>query len=107
MRFVMLLVAAIFACAMPPAAMAQSDEEFSAAMKAARWTGPLLASNAETLPQGHVYTEPYFFDGISGGKHLPGTSGFYQYGLLDSWTVGVQPFFSVGTERFNRGVAAG
>ena len=50
------------------------------AMKSARWTGPLLASSAEALPQGHVYTEPYFFYGISGGDHHPGTSGFYQYG---------------------------
>src|SRR3954447_25019304 len=82
-------------------------ERFQTAMKSARWTGPLLASNAEALPQGHVYVEPYFFDGISGGKHHPGTSGFYQYGLLDNWTVGVQPFFSVGTERFNRDVAMG
>ena len=86
---------------------AGTAERYRAAMKDARWTGPLLASNAEALPQGHVYTEPYFFDGISGGKHHPGTSGFYQYGLLDNWTVGVQPFFSVGTERFNRNVAMG
>ena len=107
MRFVMPLEAAILVCAMPATAMAHSAEEFSAAMKAARWTGPLLASNAETLPKGHVYTEPYFFDGISGGDHHPGTSGFYQYGLLDNWTVGVQPFFSVGTQRFNRDVAMG
>ena len=82
-------------------------ERFSAAMKAARWTGPLLASNAEALPKGHAYVEPYFFDGISGGKHHPGTSGFYQYGLLDNWTVGMQPFFSVGTARFNRDIAMG
>jgi hypothetical protein len=76
-------------------------------MKGARWTGPLLASNAETLPKGHFYTEPYFFDGISGGEHSPGTSGFYQYGLADSWTVGMQPFFSLGTQRYNRDVAIG
>jgi hypothetical protein len=82
-------------------------ERFAAAMKGARWTGPLLASNAETLPHGHFYTEPYFFDGISGGDHHPGTSGFYQYGLADNWTVGVQPFFSVGTQRFNRDIAVG
>lgn len=89
------------------AAQAIDVEQLRAAMSAARWTGPLLASTAETLPQGHVYTEPYVFDGISGGKHHPGTSGFYQYGLTDNWTVGVQPFFSLGTQRFNRGVAIG
>jgi len=69
--------------------------------------GMMLASNAEALPKGHAYVEPYFFDGISGGKHHPGTSGFYQYGLLDNWTVGMQPFFSVGTARFNRDIAMG
>lgn len=78
-----------------------------AAMQSARWTGPLLASNAETLPQGHFYTEPYFFDVISGGDHNPGSSGFYQYGLFDNFTVGVQPFFSLGTRKYNRGVAIG
>ncbi len=86
---------------------AAKAERFAAAMKDARWTGPLLASNAETLPHGHFYTEPYFFDGISGGDHHPGTSGFYQYGLADNWTIGVQPFFSVGTQRFNRDIAVG
>jgi hypothetical protein len=92
----------------PVAANAETDvDQLTAAMKAARWTGPLLASNAETLPQGHVYTEPYFFDGISGGEHHPGTSGFYQYGLTDSWTVGVQPLFSLGAERFNHDLALG
>ena len=107
MRFVMPLLAVILAWTLPMAARAHSAEEFSAAMKSARWTGPLLASNAETLPKGHFYTEPYFFDGISGGDHNPGTSGFYQYGLLDNWTVGVQPFFSLGTQRYNRAVAIG
>ena len=52
-------------------------------MKSARWTGPMLASNADTLPKGHFYTEPYFFDSIANGDHHPGSSGFYQYGLLD------------------------
>lgn len=101
-------VAALLACSLPSPAGADTDsEQLSAAMKAARWTGPLLASNAETLPQGHVYTEPYFFDGISGGRHHPGTSGFYQYGLADNWTVGMQPFFSLGTQKFNREIAVG
>lgn len=76
-------------------------------MSAARWTGPLLASNAETLPRGHFYTEPYFFDGISGGVHNPGTSGFYQYGLADNWTVGMQPFIGLGTRKHNRQLAIG
>jgi hypothetical protein len=94
---------------MPVAAQADQStvEQWRAAMHSARWTGPLLASTAETLPQGHFYTEPYFFDGISGGEHSPGTSGFYQYGLTDTYTIGVQPFFSLGTRRFNREMAIG
>lgn len=76
-------------------------------MESARWTGPLLASTAETLPQGHFYTEPYFFDTISSGQHNPGSSGFYQYGLFNNYTVGVQPFFSWGTRKNNREVAIG
>ena len=107
MKSVARILAALLAC-VPVAASAETDvDQLTAAMKVARWTGPLLASNAETLPQGHVYTEPYFFDGILGGEHHPGTSGFYQYGLTDSWTVGVQPFFSLGAERFNHDLALG
>jgi opacity protein-like surface antigen len=104
-------VAAVIAWSMPVAARAADDsaeaERWQAAMDSARWTGPLLASTAETLPQEHFYTEPYFFDSISGGRHNPGSSGFYQYGLTDNWTVGVQPFFSLGTRKYNRGVAIG
>jgi opacity protein-like surface antigen len=104
-------LAAVIACATPVAARAADDaadaERWQGAMDSARWTGPLLASTAETLPQGHFYTEPYFFDSISGGRHSPGSSGFYQYGLTDDWTVGVQPFFSLGTHRYNRDVAIG
>jgi hypothetical protein len=114
MKSVLPALAAVFICSMPAAARAEaadSDssiaERYKSAMHSARWTGPLLASNAETLPHGHVYTEPYFFDGISGGDHHPGSSGFYQYGLRDNWTVGMQPFFSWGTQRFNRGAAIG
>jgi hypothetical protein len=107
LKVLLLAAAAALLASMPSPVKASDREALRAAMKAARWTGPLLASNAETLPQGHIYTEPYFFDGISGGDHHPGTSGFYQYGLRDNWTVGVQPFFSLGTQRYNRDVAIG
>lgn len=109
MRAVVAALAAIFACSVPVAANAdEADaERWRAAMSSARWTGPLLASTAETLPQGHFYTEPYFFDTIASGQHNPGSSGFYQYGLFNNYTVGVQPFFSLGTRKFNRGVAIG
>ena len=83
MKFVLPAVVAGLACAAPAAAADDAlADRYRAAMKEARWTGPLLASNANTLPKGHVYTEPYFFDGISGGEHSPGSSGFYQYGLV-------------------------
>ena len=108
MRFVLAAFGALFLAGMPVTARAQTyADRLSAAMKEARWTGPLLASTAETLPKGHFYTEPYIFDGISGGEHHPGTSGFYQYGLTDNWTVGMQPFFSLGTQRYARDVAVG
>jgi hypothetical protein len=112
MKLLVPVLAAGFLCLTPAAADAAESnsataEAYRSAMEAARWTGPLLASNAETLSRGHFYTEPYFFDGISGGDHHPGTSGFYQYGLTDDWTVGVQPFFSYGTKRYNRSVAIG
>jgi len=108
MKPVLAAVAAALICSIPAGAHAQSyAERLDVAMKEARWTGPLLASTAETLPRGHFYTEPYFFDGISGGQHNPGSSGFYQYGLAGNWTVGVQPFFSLGTRRDNRGAAIG
>jgi len=108
MKLALAAIAAALMCSIPVAASAESySERLGDAMKDARWTGPLLASNAETLPHGHFYTEPYFFDGISGGDHHPGTSGFYQYGLTDDWTVGMQPFFSLGTQRYNRDIAIG
>ena len=106
MKFVPAALAALFLAVNAVVAYAQSyADRLGVATKDARWTGPLLASTAETLPKGHFYTEPYFFDGISGGEHHPGTSGFYQYGLTDDWTVGMQPFFSLGTQRYNREVA--
>lgn len=109
MRSLVAALVAVFAFLVPTRACAQSVEadELGAAMKAARWTGPMLASNAETLPKGHFYTEPYFYDVIVGSDHHPGSSGFYQYGLLDNLTVGLQPSFATATNRLDRGMAIG
>ena len=109
MKLVAVTLAAVFICSMSVAAKADdlNDARWHTAMEGARWTGPLLASTAETLPEGHFYTEPYFFDAISTGQHNPGSSGFYQYGLFNNYTVGVQPFFSLGTRKYNRNVAIG
>jgi hypothetical protein len=111
MRSVTAALAVVLAWLVPDPAAAQSQsvvtERLRTAMQSARWTGPMLASNAETLPKGHLYTEPYFFDVISGGEHHPGSSGFYQYGLLDSLTVGLQPSFATATNRPDRGMTIG
>lgn len=109
MRWMAAALAAAFSCVMPTAANAQSAdvEQLRGAIKSARWTGPMLASTAETLPRGHFYTEPYFYDVIVGGDHHPGSSGFYQYGLLDNLTVGFQPAFATDTNRIDRGMAIG
>lgn len=109
MRMVARIIAALFACSISVASNAEASlgDRLAQAMKSARWTGPMLASTAETLPQGHFYTEPYFFDGISHGNHHPGSSGFYQYGLFDNFTVGVQPAFATATNRLGSGMAIG
>jgi hypothetical protein len=109
MKCAALILAATLACSMSIVARAEApySERLSEAMQSARWTGPLLASTAETLPKGHFYTEPYFFDVISGGEHHPGTSGYYQYGLADNLTVGVQPDFAMSVEGPSRSASIG
>jgi hypothetical protein len=114
MRLVAQALAVLFFCLFSVAASAGTPvfrsteaERLSDAMKSARWTGPMLASNAETLPRGHFYTEPYFYDVVVGGDHHPGSSGFYQYGLLNSLTVGVQPSFATATNSFGHGMTIG
>src|SRR2546427_562243 len=103
MKAILAAVAAALAWSVPANADSAVSEQYRAAMKSARWTGPMLASTPEALPKGHFYTEPYLFDVMSGGQHSPGVSGYYQYGLLDNFTVGVQPSIGYGTERANRG----
>src|SRR5437867_2306413 len=70
------------------------------------WTGPLLAPNASTLPQGHVLVEPYLFDVITQGvynssgsrvsaphQNSYGSLTYINYGLLNKFTIGVLPTF--------------
>jgi hypothetical protein len=70
------------------------------------WTGPLLASSAATLPQGHFLIEPYLYDSIvygrfdaSGTRHSAprvhnfGSQTYLLYGLMDRVTVGLIPRF--------------
>src|ERR1700722_7714011 len=70
------------------------------------WTGPLLAPNASTLPQGHVLVEPYLYDVITEGFYnstgtrvgAPHENGYgsltyINYGLGNKFTVGAIPTF--------------
>ena len=110
MKRAMIGFAAAFVCAFAvPAYAAGLDVEarWTAAMQSARWTGSMLSSNAETLPHGHFYTEPYVYEVISSGNHTLGSSGFYQYGLSDSFTIGLDPSFALGTKSPNRALAIG
>ncbi|HEY2417551.1 MAG TPA: hypothetical protein VGH84_06500, partial [Steroidobacteraceae bacterium] len=70
------------------------------------WTGPMLAPNAATLPQGHALIEPYLFAVISNGhfdtngekhagahEHDLGSLSYVLYGLTDDITAGLIPRF--------------
>ena len=70
------------------------------------WTGPMLAPNAATLPQGHALIEPYLFDIITNGQfdtsgdkhggpleHDIGSLTYMLYGLTDGITAGLIPRF--------------
>jgi len=68
------------------------------------WTGPLLAPNAATLPQGHWLLEPYVYDIMAygrftrnrdltrtGASHDIGSQSYIEYGLVDRFTLGLIP----------------
>lgn len=70
------------------------------------WTGPILAANASTLPQGHALIEPYIFDVIRHGRydnhgnkqgaprtHSYGSLTYMLYGVTDRFTAGLIPTF--------------
>jgi hypothetical protein len=84
----------------------QADGRSAQSMDDAWWTGPLLAASASTLPQGHVYIEPYLYDSIpyvlfdsKGRAHAAphenqfGSLSYVNYGLTDHITVGMIPRF--------------
>jgi hypothetical protein len=100
----------------PSSALRQSLDD-------AWWTGPMLAPNATTLPQGHLLLEPYLYDVTtqgfynSGGTRVsaPHENGFgsltyINYGLADKLTVGLIPTFGyneVSTGPSSAGVGVG
>jgi outer membrane putative beta-barrel porin/alpha-amylase len=68
------------------------------------WTGPMLAPNGASLPQGHALIEPYLFDIITNGhfdtagdkhagphEHDLGSLSYVLYGLTDNLTAGLIP----------------
>lgn len=68
------------------------------------WTGPLLAPNAATLPQGHWLLEPYVYDLMpyghfdhngtltsTGAGNDVGSQSYIEYGLIDRVTLGLIP----------------
>lgn len=78
------------------------------------WTGPILASSADTTPQGHLLVEPYFVDATSTGSfdgrgsrhnaprtHSIRSSTSIIYGLTDRTSIGIFPTF--GFNRDERG----
>jgi len=99
------MVRCLIACAalgVSAAAVAQQES-----LDEAWFTGPMLAPNAATLPQGHVLLEPYLYDLISNGhfdssggrhsgpyEHDVGSQGYLLYGLTDRITAGMIPRFS-------------
>src|SRR5689334_4554355 len=70
------------------------------------WTGPILASGAGTLPQGHALIEPYLFDVIRDARYdqhghrrsadrsqTIGSLTYVLYGVTDRFTAGLIPTF--------------
>jgi hypothetical protein len=88
------------------AAGQSSASTFRESLNDARWTGPLLAPNASTLPPGHILIEPYLYDVITQGffdssgarvsvphENSYGSLTYVNYGLFNKFTVGMIPTF--------------
>ena len=83
------------------AAVAQDADPPRQSLDDAWWTGPMLANSAETLPQGHMLIEPYFYDVASKGADAFGSRAYVLYGLTDRLTVGLIPI--IGYNRVSNG----
>lgn len=97
-------LAAAAACALATPAFANPDAPPRQGLDEAWWTGPLLASGASTLPQGHILVEPYLYDAkpfgrfdADGKRHSAadedniGSSSYLLYGVTDTLTAGFIP----------------
>jgi hypothetical protein len=98
----------IYAIGISASAVAGATSESGASpqqtMDEAWWTGPLLAPNAATLPQGHWLIEPYVYDAMTygqfdrngtlqstGAAHDFGSQSYIEYGVVDRFTLGLIP----------------
>jgi hypothetical protein len=101
-RSAALTAAAILTLATP--ALADTETPQRQGLDDAWWTGPLLASGAGTLPQGHILFEPYLYDAkpygsfdADGKRHSApdadniGSSAYMLYGVTDTLTAGFIP----------------
>ncbi|MGH8201302.1 MAG: transporter [Steroidobacteraceae bacterium] len=111
-RRALVLQTALFAMSIGMSALAGATSESGVApqepLDEAWWTGPLLAPNASTLPQGHWLFEPYFYDVMTYGRydrngslrstsaaHDIGSQSYIEYGLVDRLTLGLIPRFGL------------
>jgi hypothetical protein len=112
------LVAALLGRPAHGADDSSTAEALRASMADAWWTGPLLAANASTLPAGHLYFEPYFYDVMPyahfDGRGHPqavssandfGSLSYVNYGVTDELTVGTIP--RLGYDSVSGGSSAG
>lgn len=63
------------------------------AIQDARWTGPILAPSAGTLPRGNFLIEPYIYDVVTSRpvSHTAGSLSYLEYGATNWLTVGLIP----------------
>ncbi|HXS05340.1 MAG TPA: hypothetical protein VN723_01015 [Rhizomicrobium sp.] len=117
MRF--LRIAATLLCAVCWMPSARASDGARETLDQAWWTGPLLAANAGSLPQGHILFEPYFYDSkpfahvdAKGRSHPAadendfGSFVYILYGLTDGFTVGLIPRFGYDDGGAGRGSAS-
>ncbi len=116
-------VVCALAAAGPAAAESVDADASRQSLDDAWWTGPLLAANASTLPQGHFLIEPYVFDALPYGRfdshgvvrdasHANdfGSQSYVNYGVTDGFTVGLIPRFGYdvpGNGQSSSGIGVG
>ncbi|HLI96852.1 MAG TPA: hypothetical protein VKT72_12295 [Candidatus Baltobacteraceae bacterium] len=89
--FAVVVLAIVLCAAAPTPSPSSAPQE---ALSDARWTGPMLAPSAGTLPRGHLLVEPYVYDVIAPDKHTYGSLSYVIYGASDRLSVGLVPTFT-------------